>query len=75
MDIQDLINRAGNGENVIGQFSAKSITVPSWGELEKEYDPDKHPVMDKGEYPDITIYEDVASASRRSSVWRRAWRG
>lgn len=63
MDIQDLINRAGNGENVIGQFSAKSIDIPSWGELEKEYNPSKHPVMDKGEYPDITIFEEQESAS------------
>ena len=63
MDIQELIRRAGNGENVIGDFSAKSVTVPPWYELEKEYNPQMHPVMDKSEYPDITIYEEQDSDS------------
>ena len=65
MDIQDLIKRAENGENVTGQFAAKSITVPPWYELEKEYNPAHHPVMDKGEYPDITIYEERLSESEK----------
>ena len=64
MDIQDIIRRATeNNENVTGALRAKSITVPSWYELEKEYNPDKHPVMDKTEYPDITLYEEKKSDS------------
>lgn len=64
MDIQEIIRRAvENGENVTGQLRAKSITVPSWYDLEKEYNPEKHPVMDKAEYPDITLYEEKQSDS------------
>lgn len=65
MDIQELIKRAENGENVTAQFSAKSVSVPSWYELEKEYNPEHHPVMDKAEYPDITIYEERPSESMK----------
>lgn len=63
LDIQDIIRRAEAGENVTGELRAKSVYVPSWGELEKEFNPQKHPVMDKTEYPDITLYEERASTS------------
>lgn len=40
----------------IAALKEKSIRVPSWGGrfgLVREYDPRKHPVMDKAKYPDI----------------------
>ena len=58
MDIQDIIRRAEAGQDVTGELRAKSISVPSWDKLEQEYNPTKHPVMDKSEYPDTTIYEE-----------------
>lgn len=63
MDIQELIRRAEGGENVTGELRAKSITVPSWGDLEKQYNPEKHPVMDRQGYPDITLYEERKAES------------
>lgn len=38
----------------IAALKQKAVSVPSWGNLVKEYDPKKHPVMDKALYPDIT---------------------
>ena len=67
MDIQEIINRAiEKGENVTGELSQKSVTVPAWHDLVKEYDPQLHPVMDKKEYPDITIYEEKISDSEKN---------
>lgn len=67
MDIKEIIRKAiENGENVTGQLRVKSINVPSWDELEKEYNPEKHPVMDKKEYPDVTIYEEKQSESEKN---------
>ncbi|MBO4719027.1 MAG: phage portal protein [Prevotella sp.] len=66
MDIQEIISKAENGENVIGQLQQKSITVPPWGDLVKQYDPMLHPVMDKSEYPDITVYEERESESMKN---------
>ena len=64
MDIQEIIRKATEeNQNVTGQLRQKSIEVPSWYDLEKQYNPDKHPVMDKKEYPDITIYEEKKSES------------
>lgn len=62
MDIQELIKSAvENGENITGQLRQKSVIVPPWGELVKEYDPTLHPVMNRDEYPDITLYDSRLS--------------
>ena len=62
MDINELINSAvNNGKDITGQLRQKSVTVPAWGELKKEFDPNLHPVMDKERYPDIILYEERLS--------------
>lgn len=58
MDINDLINRARQGEDVTAELMEKSVSVPSWDELDKQYNPTKHPVMDKILYPDVVIYQE-----------------
>lgn len=58
MDIKELIQRAKNGEDVTSLLREKSIIVPAWSELKKEYDPMLHPVMDKSGYPDKLIYDE-----------------
>ena len=63
MDIKEIIKKAIDGQDVIGQLQQKSISVPPWGELVKEFDPTLHPVMDEGQYPDITVYEERKSES------------
>lgn len=64
MDIQEIIQKAESGENVMGQLQQKSITVPPWGELVKQFDPTQHPVTDEGAYPDITVYEERESTEK-----------
>lgn len=62
MDIQDILRRAReNGEDVTGELRQKSVSVPPWGQLVKEYDPRLHPVMDKTAYPDIPRYDERLS--------------
>ena len=63
MEIEEIIRRAKAGEDVIELLKQKTITVPPWGELKKEYDATMHPVMDKGRYPDIPLYEERDSKS------------
>ena len=46
--------------DIIASLKEKSIIVPSWGGrdgLVREYDPKKHPVMNKAVYPDV-VEED-----------------
>ena len=53
MNISEIINLSDRkAEEIIASLKEKSITVPAWGDLIKEYDPKKHPVMDKSKYPD-----------------------
>ena len=67
MTIQEIIAlQERNPEQIIADLKSKSIVVPSWGGrkgLIYEYDPKKHPVMDKSLYPDIVnddgSYEQV----------------
>jgi hypothetical protein len=42
---------------IITDLKDKSVVVPSWAMLEKEYNPKKHPVMNKRKYQDV-INED-----------------
>lgn len=38
---------------IIADLKHKIVTVPSWSDLVKEYEPKHHPVMDRTKYPDI----------------------
>jgi Phage portal protein, SPP1 Gp6-like len=51
-DIKTLLS--GSPEEVIAKLKQKSVQVPAWSDLVKQYDPKQHPVMDKTKYPDIT---------------------
>lgn len=61
MEISEVIKRAKTGEDVTALLKQKSIELPAWADLKKEYDPKLHPVMDERLYPDITIYEERES--------------
>lgn len=62
IDIQDILRRAKEGQDVISELTAKSVSVPSWDLiLRKEYDTRLHPVMDTEKYPDIVLYEERVS--------------
>lgn len=50
--IQEIINAERPIENIIGDLKNKTIKVPCWGDLEKEYDPQKHPVYTDRNYTD-----------------------
>lgn len=61
-DIQDIIRRAKEGQDVVSELMAKSVSVPSWElALKYEYDTRLHPVMNKEKYPDIVLYEERVS--------------
>ena len=54
--IEELL-QSGTPQQIISALKEKSIIVPSWNGrngLREAYDPTKHPVMNKGLYPDIT---------------------
>ena len=58
--IQDIIRQDRQPSEIISDLSEKTITVPIWKGpkgLSVEYDPKKHPVMNRAIYPDV-VEED-----------------
>ena len=51
MDIDEILKMPGG--DAVAALMTKSIQVPSWAILVKEYDTRFHPVMDKAIYPDV----------------------
>ena len=57
MTIEENLNSGQSPAAVIAALKDKSVIVPSWGGrrgLVNEYDPPRHPVMDRAAYPDIS---------------------
>jgi hypothetical protein len=53
--LQQIIDFKGKGnKEIIEGLKTKSVEVPAWSDLEKEYDPKKHDVNDKSKRPDKT---------------------
>lgn len=52
MNINEITAPGVQPDVAIGQLKRKSVIVPEWGRLEKEYEARLHPVMNKGIYPD-----------------------
>lgn len=55
--IDEIIKDGRPAVDIISDLKEKSICVPAWRDLEKEYNPKKHPVMNRAKYQDV-INED-----------------
>lgn len=67
MTIEEILQSGGSAEQTISALKEKSINVPVWGGnkgLLQEYDPRKHPVMNKSIYPDEVTAEGVQPVTR-----------
>jgi hypothetical protein len=52
MTIEEILS--ANPKDAVEALQEKTIELPEWEDLQKEYDPNEHDVMDTGAYPDIT---------------------
>lgn len=67
MTIQEILLSGGSAEQKISALKEKTINVPVWGGrygLEREFDPRKHPVMNKAKYPDIITDSEIQHVTR-----------
>lgn len=51
MSIEEILQMESESA-IVEALKNKAFNPPKWSELVKEYDPTKHPVMDKSRYPD-----------------------
>ena len=67
MTIEEILQSGGSAEQIISALREKSINVPTWvgtKGLLQEYDPRKHPVMNKAIYPDEVTAEGIQPVTR-----------
>ena len=64
MDIQEITHIEANAANTIAELKNKTIAIIPWSILEKEYEQRKHPVMNKGVYPDKVTKKGVEKMTR-----------
>lgn len=72
--IEDILGDNKTEREKITALKEKTISVPAWtgkDGLEKEYDPTKHPVMDKRIYPDIVRDESIERVTRITLSFQR----
>ena len=63
MGIKQIIN-GKSADDTISALKEKSIVVPDWGNLEKEYNVERHEIMDVRKYQDRVVNGDVQKISR-----------
>ena len=67
MTIEEILQSGGSAEQIISALKDKSINVPVWSGqkgLLQEFDPRKHPVMNKSIYPDEVTADGVQPVTR-----------
>lgn len=67
MTIEEILNSGRNAAQIITALKEKTISVPLWRGrygLVQEYDPTKHPVMNKAKYPDIVTDSGIEHVTR-----------
>ena len=67
MTIEEILNSENSAESKIAALKEKTIVVPVWSGrfgLVQQFDPTKHPVMNKQKYPDIVTDEAIEYVTR-----------
>lgn len=67
MTIEEILNSENSAESKIAALKEKTINVPVWSGrvgLVQQFDPTKHPVMNKQKYPDIVTNEGIEYVTR-----------
>lgn len=67
MTIEEILNSENSAESKISALKEKTINVPMWtgrDGLLQQYDPTRHPVMNRAKYPDIVSEDGVQPVTR-----------
>lgn len=67
MTIEEILNSESSAASKIAALKEKTIVVPVWSGrmgLVQQFDPTKHPVMNKAKYPDIVTNEGIEYVTR-----------
>lgn len=71
MNIKDITSPERKAFDVISDLKRKSITVPEWGKLKKEYYTKYHPVMTDPNYKDKVTKKGIERMTRIKLGWQK----
>lgn len=71
MDIKEITSETRDAGSIIADLKKKSVQVPEWAELEKEYEPSKHPVVTDKLYRDKVTRKSVERMTRITLGWQK----
>jgi hypothetical protein len=66
MDIKEITRTDRDAKGIISDLKRKSVVVPAWEKLKKEYDPKLHPVMTDKLYTDKVTGKGIEKVTRRT---------
>ena len=64
MDIKEITAAGNNPQWATAELKRKTVVVPSWTKLQKEYEQRQHPVMNRELYPDKITKKGVEKVTR-----------
>lgn len=71
MKIEEIINPSRSASEIITDLKQKTITIPAWSDLQREYEPSKHPVMTDPFYRDKVKGETTEKVTRVTLGWTK----
>lgn len=71
MDIKEITSETRDAGSIIADLKKKSVQVPEWAELEKEYEPSNHPVVTDKLYRDKVTRKVVERMTRITLGWQK----
>lgn len=72
MDINEILMPGANPQTAISALKKKTVIVPPWSDLVKEYDPRLHPVMTDPNYRDkVTKKNGIEKVTRTILGWQK----
>lgn len=71
MNIKEIVSEQRDSASIISDLKKKSIIIPSWSSLEKEYNPQKHPVVVDPSYKDKVVKGSIEKMTRITLGWQK----
>lgn len=69
--LQEIFQQESVSE-IINDLKTKSVKLPEWADLEKDYEPINHKIMDKSIHPDKMIHDDNGNVIKTEPITRIA---
>lgn len=71
MEIQEIIDEKRDATSIISDLKKKNVIPPAWADLQKQYEPSKHPVRTDKAYADKVTKKGIERMTRITLGWQK----